>query len=101
MTKHSQDRNFRRQFLKMLTFGLVERFKIREKMRRIVSTISHKRKLSFRNRNQVKDSGPTSKNEEIGMKVLLTHGHRAVTLVCQSRSVHHSQDPREEITTAV
>ena len=101
MTKKTQDRNFRRQFLKMLTFGLIERFKIRERMRRIVSTISRKRRVSFRNRNQVKDLGATSKNEEMAMKVVLTHGHRAVTLVCKSRSVHHSQDSREETATAV
>ena len=97
----SKDRNFRRQFLKRLTFGLDERFNLRERMRRIMSTISHRRRVSFRNRNQVKDLGANSKSEHIGIKVILTNEHKALTRVCRSRSVQQAQDPKEEITTAV
>ena len=89
----SKDRNFRRQFLKRLTCGLVEKFKIH--------SISHRRRVSFRSRNQVKDLGANSKSEHIGIKVILTNEHRPVTRVCRSRSVQQAQDPKEEITTAV
>ena len=85
----SKDGNFRKQFLKRLTFGLVERFKIRERMHR------------NRNRNQVKGLGANSKKEHIGIKVVITNEHRPVTRVCRSHSVQQSQDPKEEITTAV
>ena len=78
----SKDRNFRRQFLKRLTCGLIESFKIRT-------------------RNQVNDLGANSRSEHIGIKVILTNEHRAVTRVCQSRSVQQVHDPKEEITTAV
>ena len=98
-----QDKNFRRQFVKRLTFGLVERIKIREKMHRILSTLSRRRRVSFRIKVlvKVKDLQPNDKSENIGMKVVLTKEHKTVARLCRSDTNKKSAEPKDDIITTV
>ena len=94
MTKDFQDKNFRRQFVKRLTFGLVERTEIRERMNR-ESTIHRRR--SLRIRYQVRDLQANNKNETIGI-----NEHRTASRMYQSDCLQQqSVDQREDIITAV
>ena len=95
MTNNFQDNNFRRQFVNRLTFGLVKRIRIQERTHRAF-TLSRRRRLSFRVRNQVSNLEANRKSENIGMTE-----HRNVNRLCQSDSVQQSADPREDIITAV
>ena len=105
MTKDFQDKNFRRQFVKRLTFGLVERIKIQETMHRIMSlsTISRRRRVSFRIKVLVnfKNLRENEKIENIGKKVVLTKEHKTVARLCRSDTNKKSADPREDIITIV
>ena len=100
-----QDKNFRRQFVKRLTFGLVERIKIPvpERMHRILSTLSRRRRVSFRIKVlvKVKDLQPNDKSENIGMKVVLTKEHKTVTRLCRSDTNKKSAEPKDDIITNV
>ena len=89
-----QDKNFRRQFVKRLTFGIVERIKIRDRMHRILSTLSRRRRVSFRIKVLVKvnDLESNDKSENIGMKVVLTKEHKTVTRLCRSDTNQQDQN---------
>ena len=99
----NQDKNFRKQFVKRLTFGLVERIKIRERMHRILSTLSHSRRVSFRIKVLVKvnDLQSNDKSENIGMKVVLTKEHKTVARLCRSDKNKKSAEPKDDIITTV
>ena len=99
----NQDKNFRKQFVKRLTFGLVERIKIRERMHRILSTLSRRRRVSFRIKVLVKvnDLESNDKSENIGMKVVLTKEHKTVTRLCRSDKNKKSAEPKDDIITTV
>ena len=98
-----QDKNFRRQFVKRLTFGLVERIKIRERMHRILSTLSRRRRVSFRIKVlvKVKDLESNDKSENIGMKVVLTKEHKTVARLCRSDTNKKSAEPKDDVITTV
>ena len=98
-----QDKNFRRQFVKRLTFGLVERIKIRERMQRILSILSRRRRVSFRIKVLVKvnDLESNDKSENIGMKVVLTKEHKTVARLCRSDKNKKSAEPKDDIITTV
>ena len=99
----NQDKNFRKQFVKRLTFGLVERIKIQERMHRILSTLSHRRRVSFRIKVLVKvnDLQSNDKSENIGMKVVLTKEHKTVARLCRSDKNKKSAEPKDDIITTV
>ena len=98
-----QDKNFRRQFVKRLTFGLVERINIQERMHRILSTLSRRRRVSFRIKVLVKvnDLESNEKSENIGMKVVLTKEHKTVARLCRSDTNKKSEEPKDNIITTV
>lgn len=108
-----QDKNFRRQFVKRLTFGLVQRIKIPERlvkrikiperMHRILSTLSRRRRVSFRIKVlvKVKDLQPNDKSENIGMKVVLTKEHKTVACLCRSDRNKKSAEPKDDIINTV
>ena len=99
----NQDKNFQKQFVKRLTFGLVERIKIRERMHRILSTLSRRRRVSFRIKVLVKvnDLESNDKSENIGMKVVLTKEHKTVARLCRSDKNKKSAEPKDDIITTV
>ena len=99
----NQDKNFRKQFVKRLTFGLVDRIKIQERMHRILSTLSHRRRVSFRIKVLVKvnDLQSNDKSENIGMKVVLTKEHKTVARLCRSDKNKKSAEPKDDIITTV
>ena len=99
----NQDKNFRKQFVKRLTFGLVERIKMRERMHRILSTLSHRRRVSLKIKVLVKvnDLESNDKSENIGMKVVLTKEHKTVARLCRSDKTKKSAEPKDDIITTV
>ena len=99
----NQDKNFRKQFVKRLTFGLVDRIKIQERMHRILSTLSRRRRVSFRIKVLVKvnDLESNDKSENIGMKVVLTKEHKTVARLCRSDKNKKSAEPKDDIITTV
>ena len=95
-----QDRNFRRQFIKRLAFGLIDGFNkpnIRARIKNMMTSISHRRKVSFNAKDQIVDHEANKKRDDnIRLKVLLTPEHRPLLRVCHN--IHQAKLHDKHVT---